>query len=115
MIPTIAWTIWLLGTLALGLAAGSFLNVAAVRLPYEKSVIWPSSRCGNCLKGLPWHSNLPIIGYIWLRGRCYWCGEVFSIRYLLSHQLNKADQRELLGGQHHSNNKHLPLHFPIVV
>jgi len=83
MIPTIAWTIWLLGTLALGLAAGSFLNVAAVRLPYEKSVIWPSSRCGNCLKGLPWHSNLPIIGYLWLRGRCYWCGEVFSIRYLL--------------------------------
>lgn len=83
MIPVIAWGAWILGTLALGLSAGSFLNVAAVRLPYEKSIIWPSSRCGSCLKGLPWHANLPVIGYLRLRGKCHWCGEVFSIRYLL--------------------------------
>ena len=83
MIPIIAWTAWILGTLALGLSAGSFLNVAAVRLPYEKSIIWPSSRCGSCLKGLPWHANLPVIGYLRLGGRCHWCGQPFSIRYLL--------------------------------
>jgi len=83
MITTIAWAAWILGTLALGLSAGSFLNVASVRLPFEKSILWPSSRCGSCLRGLPWHANLPIVGYLRLRGRCHWCGARFSIRYLI--------------------------------
>ncbi len=40
-----------------GASVGSFLNVAIARLPLEKSLIWPSSRCGACLQAIRWHDN----------------------------------------------------------
>lgn len=64
-----------------GLAAGSFLNVLAFRLPFEKSVIWPGSRCGACLRSLPLTDNLPLWGYLHRRGRCRYCNSGFSSRY----------------------------------
>ncbi len=67
---------------AIGLGVGSFLNVLIARLPYEKSVIWPGSRCGACLQPIRLTDNLPIIGYLRLRGRCRLCGTQFSSRYL---------------------------------
>ena len=66
----------------LGLGVGSFLNVLIVRLPFEKSIIWPGSRCGNCLRPIRLLDNLPIIGYLRLRGRCRFCQATFSSRYL---------------------------------
>ena len=66
----------------LGLGVGSFLNVLIARLPYEKSVIWPNSRCFTCFKKIGLLDNLPIIGYLRLRGRCRNCGAAFSSRYL---------------------------------
>lgn len=67
---------------AFGLVAGSFLNVLISRLPFEKSIFWPGSRCFTCLQPIRLVDNLPIIGYLRLRGRCRHCGAVFSIRYL---------------------------------
>jgi len=67
---------------ALGLGVGSFLNVLIARLPYEKSVIWPSSRCFVCFQKIGLLDNLPIIGYLRLRGRCRKCGAAFSSKYL---------------------------------
>jgi leader peptidase (prepilin peptidase)/N-methyltransferase len=64
-----------------GIAVGSFLNVCAYRLPYEKSVLWPSSRCGQCLQPIRWYDNLPLLSYWLLRGRCRVCGATFSSRY----------------------------------
>lgn len=61
---------------------GSFLNVLVARLPYEKSVLWPGSRCFSCLRPIRPLDNLPIIGYLRLRGRCRFCGAAFSARYL---------------------------------
>lgn len=61
---------------------GSFLNVLVARLPYEKSILWPGSRCFACYRPIRPLDNLPIIGYLRLRGRCRSCGAGFSARYL---------------------------------
>jgi leader peptidase (prepilin peptidase)/N-methyltransferase len=66
-----------------GACVGSFLNVAIARLPLEKSLLWPGSRCGACLQSIHWYDNLPLISYLWLRGRCRTCGQSFSALYLL--------------------------------
>ena len=74
--------LWCGGVFVVGLAVGSFLNVLIARLPYEKSIIWPSSRCFSCFKPIGLFDNVPIIGYLRLRGRCRECGAKFSSRYL---------------------------------
>ena len=78
-LPIAACCVWVF---LLGLGIGSFLNVVIIRLPLEKSVIWPGSRCGVCLRPLKFRDNLPILGYLALRGRCRFCGARFSSRYL---------------------------------
>jgi leader peptidase (prepilin peptidase)/N-methyltransferase len=66
---------------AFGACVGSFLNVVAYRLPEGRSVVSPPSRCPKCGWRLSWHENLPIIGWILLRGRCRRCREGISIQY----------------------------------
>ena len=73
---------WCFCVFVAGLAWGSFLNVLIARLPHEKSIVWPSSRCFNCFQPIRLTDNLPIIGYLRLRGKCRHCGVVFSSRYL---------------------------------
>src|SRR5437762_12153215 len=72
---------WLFLVFVVGLVVGSFLNVCVARLPLEKSLIWPGSRCGHCLQRVRWYDNLPLISYLVLRGRCRTCGAHFSARY----------------------------------
>src|SRR5262245_14112279 len=74
---------WLLMAFVLGLVIGSFINVAVARLPLEKSLIWPGSRCGSCYQAIRWYDNLPLVSYLWLRGRCRTCGATFSVRYFI--------------------------------
>lgn len=57
----------------LGLAVGSFLNVCIDRLPVGKSIINPPSRCEACLHRLAAKDLIPIISFLWLRGRCRYC------------------------------------------
>jgi leader peptidase (prepilin peptidase)/N-methyltransferase len=71
----------LAGLFVLGSAFGSFINVCVFRLPYEKSLLWPGSRCGSCYKPIRWFDNVPLLGYWILGGRCRMCGATFSIRY----------------------------------
>jgi len=73
----------LLLVLLLGASVGSFLNVCIARLPLEKSLLWPGSRCGHCLQPIRWYDNLPLLSYWILRGRCRVCGATFSTRYFL--------------------------------
>lgn len=77
----IALVYWLVLAFVFGAAIGSFVNVAAARLPFEKSLIWPGSRCGRCLQPVRWYDNLPLVSYLWLRGRCRSCGCRFSSSY----------------------------------
>jgi leader peptidase (prepilin peptidase) / N-methyltransferase len=74
---------WLFVVFVLGAVVGSFLNVVIARLPLEKSIIWPGSRCGKCLAPIRWFDNIPLFSYLRLRGRCRACGQSFSIRYFL--------------------------------
>lgn len=67
----------------LGAVVGSFLNVAISRLPLEKSLLWPGSRCGHCLQPVRWYDNLPLLSYLRLGGRCRSCGSAFGMRYFL--------------------------------
>jgi len=74
--------VWVTCAFVLGTAVGSFLNVVVGRLPLEKSLLWPNSRCLTCLHSLTTGDNLPIIGWLHRRGRCRFCGTKFSSRYL---------------------------------
>jgi leader peptidase (prepilin peptidase)/N-methyltransferase len=78
-LPIAFWCFWVL---LFGLMVGSFLNVLIARLPFEKSIVWPSSRCFACYQRIRALDNIPIVGYLRLRGRCRHCGAQFSCRYL---------------------------------
>ncbi|MBU1239839.1 prepilin peptidase [Myxococcota bacterium] len=60
---------------------GSFANVVIYRLPAGLSVVWPGSRCGSCSHPLGAIDNIPILSYLFLRGRCRHCNASFSPRY----------------------------------
>ncbi len=79
----------------LGSVLGSFLNVCIYRIPQEESfgnqlrgLIWPSSRCPKCGQPLLRRDNVPIFGWLWLRGRCRFCRTRISARYPLVELLN---------------------------
>jgi leader peptidase (prepilin peptidase)/N-methyltransferase len=72
--------IWIYAAL-LGAAIGSFLNVCVYRWPAEQSVLRPRSRCPGCGQPVRWYDNIPILSYLWLRGRCRNCGTVISAQY----------------------------------
>jgi leader peptidase (prepilin peptidase) / N-methyltransferase len=66
-----------------GSAIGSFLNVVIYRLPAGLSILWPPSRCPKCLNQLRLYENVPVFGWLWLRGRCNHCHSKISPRYPL--------------------------------
>lgn len=105
---TISPTLLLAVIAVFSLVIGSFLNVVIYRLPQqlyrrwqeeaqaladtnlsppdetaEDTLLWPASRCPKCLTPIkPWH-NIPLLGYLLLRGRCNHCGEKISLQYPL--------------------------------
>ncbi|MGL4608487.1 MAG: prepilin peptidase [Trueperaceae bacterium] len=67
----------------LGALIGSFGNVVIYRLPAKKSVVWPRSSCPKCGHMIrPWE-NIPIVSWLFLRGKCSNCNNPISIRYPL--------------------------------
>lgn len=66
---------------ALGASVGSFINVVVYRLPAGLSILWPPSRCPHCLHRLGKGENVPVLGWLWLRGRCLSCKRPISVRY----------------------------------
>ena len=66
----------------LGAAVGSFLNVCIYRWPADLSINKPRrSFCPACRQPIPWHQNLPLVSWIFLRGRCANCGAKIAFRY----------------------------------
>ena len=71
----------------LGACVGSFLSLAAWRLPRGESLTQPASRCPSCGRTLAWQDNLPLLGWLWLRGRCRTCGAPIPLRDWLTEGL----------------------------
>jgi leader peptidase (prepilin peptidase)/N-methyltransferase len=67
----------------LGLAIGSFLNVCIDRLPSGRSIVTPPSRCDQCQRRLAVADLIPVFSYLWLRGRCRYCGAVLPKRIVV--------------------------------
>ncbi len=66
-----------------GLTIGSFLNVCTFRWPEDESVVFPGSHCPKCGQPIRWYDNVPVLGYILLRGRCRACRDPISLQYPL--------------------------------
>jgi leader peptidase (prepilin peptidase)/N-methyltransferase len=66
-----------------GLVIGSFLNVCILRIPEDLSIVAPASRCPRCQTPINWYDNVPVFGWLWLRGKCRTCGLPISPMYPL--------------------------------
>lgn len=67
----------------LGLLIGSFLNVCIYRLPNEESIVTPPSHCGSCGHQLGALDLVPVFSWLFLKGKCRYCGAKVSARYAL--------------------------------
>jgi len=66
----------------LGMSIASFLNVCIDRLPAHQSLVFPPSHCTACNQHLAAKDLIPIFSYLWLRGRCRYCGAAIPRRIL---------------------------------
>jgi len=64
-----------------GLMVGSFLNVVAYRLPRSESLVSPGSRCPECGVAIKPYDNVPVVGWLLLRGHCRACRATIPMRY----------------------------------
>jgi len=78
----------------LGLAVGSFLNVCIDRLPSGRSIVSPPSQCDQCGRRLSIVDLIPLISFLWLRGRCRYCQAVLPKRLVVVELVAAA----MLGG-----------------
>lgn len=77
--------------LVFGLIIGSFLNAVIHRLPRGIGLGHPKrSFCPHCGHSLPWHENIPVLSWLFLRGRCSSCDAGISARYPLVEALTAA-------------------------
>lgn len=66
---------------AFGALIGSFVNVVAYRVPLKISIVTPPSACTQCGKRIKAYDNIPVLSWIFLRGKCRNCGSAISVRY----------------------------------
>lgn len=67
----------------LGISVGSFLNVVIMRVPENRSVLFPGSACLSCGRSLKWWMNIPLLSYLLLKGKCAYCKAPLSPQYPL--------------------------------
>lgn len=66
-----------------GAVVGSFLNVCITRIPEDLSIVRPGSRCPRCGTPVKPYDNVPVLAWLWLRGKCRACGKPISALYPL--------------------------------
>lgn len=75
--------IWLGFIFAYGACVGSLINVIVYRVPLGLSIVTPPSRCPKCNTRLTWRENIPVLGWLLLRGKCRFCKAPISAEYPL--------------------------------
>ena len=73
-----------------GACFGSFLMLVADRYESKESIVLKSSFCNKCNSKLLWWQNVPLLGYLFLRGKCYFCKSKISPRYFFSEFISGA-------------------------
>jgi leader peptidase (prepilin peptidase)/N-methyltransferase len=87
--PAYRWQLWFMYAFvycyafAFGASLASFLNVVVYRLPRRLNLVHPGSRCPACATPIEARDNIPVLGWLALRGRCRTCGAPIAPRYLL--------------------------------
>ncbi len=76
-------TLYSIYSFVFGCMIGSFLNVVIIRLPAGKNLVSDRSGCPKCQSQLKWFHNIPIFSFLFLRGKCAFCGNAISWRYPL--------------------------------
>lgn len=71
-----------------GVVIGSFLNVLIYRIPLKENIATNRSHCMKCGNQIKWYDLVPLVSYIFLRGKCRHCGERISIQYPLIEGIN---------------------------
>ena len=66
---------------AWGAMLGSFINVVVHRLPRGESVVTARSRCPRCGSAIRPRDNVPVLGWLWLRGRCRDCAAPIAVSF----------------------------------
>lgn len=74
---------WTFCFFVFGCVIGSLLNVCIHRMPRGESIVHPPSHCPHCGYAIPWYLNVPLVTWLWLRGRCANCRHEISARYFL--------------------------------
>ena len=72
---------WSFTFFVFGCIVGSFLNVCIHRMPLGESVVSPPSHCPRCQYQIPGYLNIPLVTWLWLRGKCANCAAPISPRY----------------------------------
>lgn len=81
--PPLDHWIWLVPAVMLGACIGSFLNVVIYRVPRGMSVNTPNrSFCPSCKHPIPMTQNIPVLSWLWLRGKCSKCKQPIALRYV---------------------------------
>lgn len=71
-----------------GIVIGSFLNVCIYRIPKEESIVRVNSHCMSCGHRLAWYDLFPLFSWLFLRGKCRYCGEKISVQYPIVEAVN---------------------------
>ena len=96
-------------TAIFGAVIGSFLNVVAYRLPRSKSLVTPGSQCPGCDTPIKLYDNVPVLGWLLLRGRCRTCRTAISPRYPAVEALTAALAVAVILAEHSTVDKVLGL------
>lgn len=80
--PSLAHPLWYVPAFLIGACIGSFLNVVIYRVPLGQSVNEPKrSFCPKCKSDIPMRLNIPLVSWLWLRGKCSNCKAPIAFRY----------------------------------
>lgn len=77
------WWFFILWLAALGGCVGSFLTVVWDRRGTDRGLVYPPSECEECGHSIRWYHNVPVVGWLILRGRCKDCGSPIPLKHPL--------------------------------